>query len=99
MFSASFLEGGHETVYSVMSAVFLSGSLDRPFHLCPERLVGHGVRPIEPRMLATESTSPSSLLICDDCNSAWLIQLFSPIKSHISHSIFFRHVLQLSAVR
>ena len=41
MFSVSFLECGHETVYS-LPAAFLSGSLDSPFHLCPECLVGHG---------------------------------------------------------
>ena len=36
---------------SFLSAVFLYGSLDRPFHRCPERLVGHGQRPNEPQCL------------------------------------------------
>ena len=63
MFSASFLECGHETVYSFVSAVFVSENLDRFFHFCPECLVGHGQRPMGPQRLLIERVTEEGLLL------------------------------------
>ena len=64
MFSTTFLECGHETVYSFLSAVFLSGSLDRPIYCCPEHLVGQRQCQMEmPCLLIERLTISDGLLL------------------------------------